>query len=126
MSLLRPGCRTKCRLSGELQMTKTAVSLTILGVLLGIAAIAYFNLTIFIIQPIGAVPEGRSLIIKRTGQLRFIESADAICERRNHRVSLLCRGGVLSNIAENNEIYLRLPYSHSLYLVSTGGAEYDR
>ena len=107
-------------------MTKTAVSLTILGVVLGIAGIAYFNFTIFIIQPIGAVPDGRSLVIKRTGQLRFIESADAICERRNRGVSLLCRGVVLASIAENNEIYLRLPYSHSLYLVSTGGSEYDR
>ena len=55
-----------------------------------------------------------------------IDSADAMCLRIQDGVNLLCRGMVLGQILENATIYLRLPYSRTLYLISTGGAEYDR
>ncbi len=83
------------------------------------------QVTIFVIQPIGAVPEGRTVIMERTGDLRFVDSADAICERTQGGVSLLCRGAAIAAVAEN-KVYLRLPYSEYLYSQSTGGKAYDR
>ena len=98
----------------------------VLGLLLIICgALAYAKLTFFVIQPIGAIPEGETIIMQRTGKLNFIDSADAICERIEGRVSLLCRGFVLAEILKN-EIYLKLPYSETLYFISTGGKTYGR
>lgn len=88
-------------------------------------------LTLFIIQPIGAVPEGRTVVMTRLyfkdKRANFIESADAICERELGQVSLLCRFGVMKGVAENGgPILMRLPYSEFLYKISTGGKTYDR
>jgi hypothetical protein len=88
--------------------------------------VAYTQLTIFIVQPIGAVPEGRTIIIRRTGNLKFIDSADAVCEREFEGVSLLCRGTVIGSVARNARILARLPYSETLYSISTDGKHYDR
>lgn len=41
-------------------------------------------------------------------------------------VSLLCRAAVLGAVAKNSTILLRLPYSETLYLISTGGHVYER
>lgn len=83
-------------------------------------------ITIFIIQPIGAVPEGRTVIIWRMKSLNFIDSADAWCEREQGGVNLLCRIGVLGRVAEKGQILVRLPYSEALYKFSTGGNTYTR
>lgn len=107
-------------------MTRLQVFLAVAVVLIAGAVVAYLNVSIFVIQPIGAVPEGRTIVLKRVGKLRFIDSADAVCAREMGGVSLLCRGGVLAGVAKNSEIYMRLPYSRWLYLLSTGGVEYDR
>lgn len=90
------------------------------------AIFAYFSLTVFVIQPIGALPDGRTIVIGRVGKTRFLDSADAICEREMGGVSLLCRGMMMGNILEKATVYLRLPYSETLYLWSTGGREYGR
>lgn len=90
------------------------------------AIFAYFSLTVFVIQPIGALPDGRTIVIGRVGKTRFLDSADAICEREIGGVSLLCRGMMMGNILEEATVYLRLPYSETLYLWSTGGREYGR
>lgn len=95
-------------------------------VLVGIGIFAYTQLTIFVIQPIGAIPEGRTIIIWRMGKLKFIDSADAMCERANGGVSLLCRGAMMGGVASNATIIARLPYSETLYEISTGGATYER
>ncbi len=70
-------------------------------------------------------PDGPSWRREKT---QFIDGADAICQREMGSVNLLCRAGVIAGIAgENGEgIPLRLPYSESLYLVSTGGATYGK
>lgn len=88
--------------------------------------VAYTQVTIFVIQPIGAVPEGRTLIISRMNKTEFIDSADAMCERLQGGVNLLCRGAILGAIAEKSTVYLRLPYSEWLYRISTGGKEYNK
>ena len=87
---------------------------------------AFSQLTLFVIQPIGAVPEGRTLLIWRTGKLNFVDSADGVCAREAAGVSLLCRVAILGAVAKNNTVLVRLPYSEALYLISTDGKSYDR
>lgn len=88
--------------------------------------VAYTQLTIFVIPPIGAVPEGKTLVISRLNKTEFIDSADAMCERAQGGVNLLCRAAMLGGVSKNASIYLRLPYSEWLYSISTGGKSYSR
>lgn len=87
--------------------------------------VAYNNLSLFVIQPIGAIPEGRTMVVKRSYDMPFIDSADAMCKRRVGKVSLLCRSMALGEVSKM-KIYARLPYSEWLYLKSTGGNKYER
>lgn len=96
----------------------------LLLIILGV--VGYTQLTLFVIQPIGAVPEGRTLVIRRTAKLQFIDSADAVCAREMGQVNLLCRGAILGTISREAKVLTRLPYSSLLYSISTGGKEYDR
>jgi hypothetical protein len=82
-------------------------------------------ITIFVIQPIGALPDGRTVIITRLTNMNFVDSADAICDRKLGGVSLLCRGVVLGRVAKESSILLRFPYSETLYSLSTGGKSYN-
>ena len=92
-----------------------------------IVILSYLFLGIFVVQPIGAVPDGRTLIIfRRSAALNFIDSADAACQRTQGGVSLLCRMAMLGGVMQNNPILVRLPYSETLYNISTGGTRYDR
>lgn len=91
-----------------------------------LAVVAYTQLTFFVIQPIGAIPEGRTLLILRLNKTEFIDSADAMCERDQRGVSLLCRMAAMAGVVNNSTILLRLPYSEWLYLASTGGKHYNR
>ena len=80
------------------------------------ALIIYTQLTIFVVQPIGVIPEGKTLVILRLNKGEFIDSADAMCERMQGGVNLLCRGIMLGAITEKTKVLLRLPYSETLYL----------
>lgn len=109
---------------GKSQMKK---STTIGLVLAGVAVIAaYSQLTFFVIPPIGAIPEGKTILIFRLNKTEFIDSPDAMCERMQGGVSLLCRGMIMGAVFERSTIITRLPYSSWLYSVSTGGKEYNR
>ena len=88
--------------------------------------VIYTQLTLFVIPPIGAIPEGKTLVILRLNKTEFIDSADAMCERMQGGVNLFCRGLTLGAVAKNATILVRLPYSSWLYGVSTGGRTYDR
>lgn len=103
-------------------MKKLAVLISSLAVI----GVIYSQITIFVVPPIGAVPEGRTIIMLRLNKTRFIDSADAMCERIQGGVSLLCRGITTAAAVENTKILARLPYSRSLYLISTDGKTYDR
>ena len=107
-------------------MRKKKRLLLILLALLAVVALASTQLTLFVIQPVGAIPKGRTILISRLHGGRFIDSADAMCERIQGGVSLLCRGMALGQIGQNATVYLRMPYSETLYLISTGGTKYDR
>lgn len=92
-----------------------------------LAVVAYTQLTLFVVQPMGAVPEGRTVLLwRRSEALRFVDSADAFCERQGGGVSLLCRGVTMGAVVQNNPVLLRLPYSEMLYSISTGGTRHDR
>lgn len=98
-----------------------------LWVLLILAGLlAYTQLTIFVIQPIGALPEGRTVVMLRMNKTEFVDSPDAICEREMGGVSLLCRGMMAAGIVSKATILARLPYSSTLYQISTGGKTYEK
>lgn len=83
---------------------------------------------VFVLQPIGAVPEGVTIIYWRDGlNMPFVASADGILEKTGTGVSLLSRGILLSKVIEliKPRIICRLPYSEQLYLISTNGNKYE-
>jgi hypothetical protein len=99
----------------------TIIILAVVG-----AVLIYTQLTFFVVPPIGAVPEGRTIVMLRGQKMQFIDSADAMCERTQGGVSLLCRGLALGAVGKNGTILFRLPYSSMLYSISTDGRTYDR
>ena len=105
--------------------TKSALILVLVSILTLLAATAT-QVTLFVVQPIGAVPEGKTLVIMRMNKTKFIDSADAMCEREAGQVSLLCRGLMLGTIKKKADILVQLPYSEWLYLHSTDGKHYRR
>jgi hypothetical protein len=101
-------------------------SLVLLVVAVVLILIGYTQLTFFVVPPIGAVPDGVTLVMLRGEKTQFIDSADALCERNQGGVSLLCRGIALGAVGKNATILARLPYSSMLYSISTGGKTYSR
>jgi hypothetical protein len=110
----------------ERRVAKKKGSILAVVVLVVVLLVVYTQLTIFVVPPIGAVPEGKTLVILRLNKGEFIDSADAMCERMQGSVNLLCRGSMLGAVAKNTKILLRLPYSETLYLISTGGTTYSK
>ena len=98
----------------------------LLAIVVVAAVVGEQFITIFVIQPVGAVPQGRTLIISRLNTLQLIDSADAWCERQQGGVSLLCRIAVMGRVAQEATVLARLPYSEVLYQISTGGKTYER
>lgn len=96
-----------------------------IGVLFAVLVVGAQFITIFVVQPIGVLPEGRTVVITRLTNLHFIDSADAFCDRKMGGVSLLCRGVVLGKVTKEASILLRLPYSGRLYSISTGGKTFE-
>ncbi len=88
--------------------------------------VVYTQVTIFAVPPIGAVPEGRTVIMLRLNKTNFIDSADAMCVRIQGYVNLLCRGMTMGAVVNATTIIARLPYSETIYKISTGGNTYVR
>ena len=88
--------------------------------------VIYTQITIFSVPPIGAVPEGRTVIMLRLNKTNFIDSADAMCVRIQGYVNLLCRGMTMGAVVNATTIIARLPYSETIYKISTGGDSYER
>tara|TARA_B100000683_G_scaffold269904_1_gene307762 strand:+ start:557 stop:892 length:336 start_codon:yes stop_codon:yes gene_type:complete len=106
---------------------KTIILVTV-GLTVALGVVFRIFCGIFVIQPIGAVPDGATIIYWRSGlNLPFVASADGILEDSDAGVSLLGRGIVLAKLAEpirEREI-TRFVYSEWLYLWSTGGKSYE-
>jgi hypothetical protein len=79
------------------------------------------------IQPIGALPEGSTVIYHSRGpDMPVFASPDSLCLATTGKVSLLCRGAVMAGLVPVTErILLRLPYNRTAYLLSTGGQEFE-
>ena len=102
---------------------RTIIALVILAVAL---LAVYTQLTVFVIPPIGALPEGKTVIITRLNKTEFVDSPEAMCERIQGGVSLLCRAMVMGAVIEKTTVLMRLPYSSWLYDISVGGKHYER
>jgi hypothetical protein len=77
------------------------------------------------VQPLGALPEGVTLVVWRNSGEPFFNSADATCLRKMGSVSLFCRLMALGQ-APKDRIISRLPYWEFAYLQSTDGAGFDK
>lgn len=69
---------------------------------------------IFVIQPIGAIPNGVTAVVVGVRNINFIDSPDAVCTRIG-QLNLFCRGAAAARVDDNSYILLRLPFSETLY-----------
>ena len=74
--------------------------LLVTGLIALIAVAIYTQITLFVVPPIGAVPEGRTVVMLRLNKTNFIDSPDAMCDRMQGGVSLLCRGMTMAAVVE--------------------------
>lgn len=83
---------------------------------------------VFVIQPIGAIPDGVTLVYySRNPEMAFFSSPDGLCLKMQNSVSILCRMAALSAASGlTDRVIMRLPYSEWAYLQSTGGRMFDR
>ena len=104
---------------------------TVKGLLITIVAglIFYFSVGFFVIQPIGAIPDGVTIMYFRFGlNVSFISSPDGILIDNGQDVSLLARMIIMGKFGEvvNERKIGRLPYSETMYLISTGGKQFEK
>jgi hypothetical protein len=93
-----------------------------------IAALVFVSFTRFgfySIQPLGALPDGGTVLVWRRGGEPFFNSPDGACLRVQGSVSILCRLAALGQ-APVDRVVLRLPYQHWAYLASTGGQTFEQ
>lgn len=105
-----------------------AITLVLIAVVAGMAIVVSTCIGVVVQQPIGAMPDGATIIYWRVGLARpFVESADGLQLERTGKVSLLGRAMALKVLAEELEgrRIATLPYSEWLYLRSTGGVSFE-
>jgi len=117
--------KAKARPAGSVKKKKISI-IFICG-----AMIVFFRIFcgVFVIQPIGAIPDGATIIYWRSGlNMPFIASADGLLDKSGAGVSLLGRGLLIAKLAEPlmTRKVVRFSYSRTLYLWSTGGKEYKK
>lgn len=104
------------------------IKITIVTLIILIASFRFFC-GIFVVQPIGAIPKGKTIVYIRSGlNLPFIASADGMLDLDGKGVSLLGRGmflGTILPIVREKQI-VSFDYSETLYLMSTGGKTYSK
>jgi len=83
---------------------------------------------VFTVQPIGALPDGVTIVYHSRGsQMPFFSSPDGLCLQTQGSVSLLCRGVALGASKEIiDRKIIQLPYIQWAYLQSTGGMEFEK
>lgn len=106
---------------------KSKISVLALAVIL-LLLVGYFCFGLFVVQPIGAIPDGTTILYWRFGtNMPFISSADSLMDQKAGGVSLLGRGlalGLVGKLLKGRKI-ISFPYSSALYLASTRGKTYD-
>ncbi|MEN8214252.1 MAG: hypothetical protein ABFR19_07800 [Pseudomonadota bacterium] len=91
-----------------------------IGIPVLLVAVAYSQLTLFIMPPVGLTPDGKTLVMRRLDQGDFIDCAESLCYRRHTWVSPLCLFSTTSRALESPTVLASLPYSEYLYRVSVG------
>ncbi|MBS7815930.1 hypothetical protein [Wohlfahrtiimonas chitiniclastica] len=107
-------------------MKKVAIFFCVLIVI--VSSFSFFvvkKMTIFTVQPIGAIPDGASILMWKKGDEPFFNSPDAICLKIQGSVSLLCRGMALTRYFEEDNVIYRMKYKEDFYLRSTNGKRYN-
>ena len=74
------------------------------------------QVSIFIIPPLGMLPQGKTLVILKLDKMKFLDNPDSYCLRELNP-NLLCRGMVIASLS-NTIVLLKLPYSETLYSIS--------
>ncbi len=103
------------------------ICLIVSGIILLTCIFIYSNIGIFVIQPIGMIPEGISIVYWRSGtKLPFLSSADGLLLKTTGEVSILGRMVMLGKMSEllEKKTITKLPYSEWFYLKSTGGVKF--
>lgn len=103
-------------------MNKRTSIFFVIGILGSVLFYAFFGF--YTIQPIGAIPDGITLLVMRKQSEPFFNSPDATALRVSGGVSILTRLAALSSLP-SDRIILRLPYFESAYLASTSGHTYE-
>lgn len=103
----------------------------ILALVVGLmVAIVLFATTgLFVVQPIGAIPEGVTVWYWRYDtNLPFVSSPDGLSIEATGGVSLFSRSAALSQAMDviGDKIIARLPYVHGLYRITTDGREFEQ
>ncbi|MGC3945663.1 MAG: hypothetical protein QM762_14275 [Chryseolinea sp.] len=92
------------------------------------AAAFYFCFGLFVIQPIGALKDGSTILYFRLGSNgKFITSIDGILLDNDEDVTILGRMMVLGKhgkIVKDRKV-ASFPYSSTLYLISTNGKDFN-
>jgi hypothetical protein len=104
-------------------------ALLIIGLIAVVLLIIVFTTGFFVVQPIGAIPEGVTVWYFRSGlDLGFIESADGILLDSKGGVSLLGRMTVMGEVISliEGRTIVKLPYLKFMYKISTGGVEFEQ
>jgi len=107
-------------------MHRRTLLLSLAALVVAVPVAAYVaGVRVFVIQPIGAIPDGVTAVVHGVPGLRFVDSPDAFCYRNTGGVSLLCRGITAGKVAGDGTILARLPYMPFLYALS-GAPDVDR
>lgn len=108
-------------------MTNRKKILVALVIVLLLLFTVYLCTGFFVIQPIGAIPEGTTVWFIRIGtKLPFITSADGILLKQDSGVSIFGRAMMITTIYEiiEGKIISKLPYNKTLYSISTNGTHF--
>ena len=95
--------------------SRAALALVLLLIFVGV--IVWQSCGLYTVPPIGALPEGRTLFVRRAEGEPFFNSPDGLCLRRTGDVTLLCRAMAMGQ-APTDRIVFRLPYLEFAYKAS--------
>lgn len=79
-----------------------------------VSAFGYFcynYITIFSIPPIGALPEGATIVIWKDERMEFLDSAEWMCLRIEEDSSNICQFKYLSMVMQGPDPILKLSYT---------------
>ena len=113
----------------ETQKNKNGKKGIVLLLDVAIMAFIYFFTGFFVVQPIGAIPEGVTIWYFRNDiNLPFISSPDGIMLEKEGHVNLLGRAIILSSVMDSLEgkRICNLPYQKWMYKISTKGQEFEK